>query len=176
MIRLLPFHSKALPAITNIYAHAVKTGTATFEVEPPNLEQNAAKFAALLQERYPVLVAQDETGDVLGYAYAGPYRPRAAYWGTVEDTLYLAPHAQGRGLGKRLLNALIDITTRDPRFREMIAVIGQPHNAPTLTPSERLHAACGFRRVGVLPRVGNKHGVVLDTVLMQRSLDDSSKN
>ena len=153
-----------IPAITLIYAHAVQHGTASFELEPPNEEEMARRMQALLDNDYPYVVAT-ESGAVLGYAYAGPYRARPAYRWTIEDSVYVAPQAQGRGIGRLLLDALIkDAEARG--FRQMIAVIGDSNQ----TASIRLHAAAGFRNVGTLQSVGFKFERWLDTVLMQRAL------
>ncbi|KMO17875.1 GNAT family N-acetyltransferase [Methylobacterium platani] len=153
-----------LPAVTAIYAHAVATGRASFELEPPDLPEMARRRAALVAGGYPYLVAE-RAGAVLGYAYAGPYRPRPAYRGTVETSVYLRPEEAGRGLGRRLLAGLIAAAT-EAGFRQMVAVIGDSGNAASIG----LHAALGFRHVGVLTSVGWKHGTWLDTVLMQRAL------
>jgi phosphinothricin acetyltransferase len=117
---------------------------------------------------HPYLVATSgET--VVGYAYAGPYRPRAAYRSTVEDSIYLAADAQGRGIGRLLLTGLIDAAA-EAGFRQMIGVIGDSRHQASI----RLHAALGFRPVGVFENVGWKHGRWLDCVLMQRSLGTGS--
>jgi L-amino acid N-acyltransferase YncA len=101
----------------------------------------------------------------LGYAYAGPYRARPAYRWTVEDSIYVAPKAHRRGIGRGLLERLIeDCAARD--FRQMIAVIGDSHNAPSI----ELHRVAGFRPVGTFESVGFKFGRWLDSVLMQRPL------
>ncbi len=102
---------------------------------------------------------------VVAYAYAGPYRTRPAYRGTVETSVYVRPDQAGRGLGRRLLARLIDEATAAD-FRQMVAVIGDSRNAASIA----LHAGLGFRHVGVLDAVGWKHGTWLDTVLMQRAL------
>ncbi|HVL73758.1 MAG TPA: GNAT family N-acetyltransferase [Beijerinckiaceae bacterium] len=153
-----------LPAVAAIYAHAVAHGTASFELEPPSVEEMARRRAALLEGGFPYFVAQED-GRVLGYAYAGAYRPRPAYRSTVEDSVYVAPDAQGRGVGRALLSALIDACeARD--FRLMVAVIGDRASAASI----RLHESLGFRHAGVLEPVGHKHGRWLATVLMQRPL------
>ena len=119
---------------------------------------------ALLQAGYPYLVAERE-GAVLGYAYAGAYRTRPAYRSTVEDSVYVAPAAQGGGIGRRLLSALItECEGRD--FRLMVAVIGDKASAGSI----RLHESVGFTPVGVFENVGYKHGRWLASVLMQRPL------
>jgi L-amino acid N-acyltransferase YncA len=151
-------------AITAIYADEVLTGTATFDVEPPEKQVMAARLRELVDRGFPYLVAQ-EGKRVLGYAYAAPYRERAAYRSTVEDSIYLAPEARGQGIGGRLLRGLIDeCTARD--FRQMIAVIGDSRNLASI----RLHRAAGFLPAGTLKDVGFKFGTWLDAVLMQLAL------
>ncbi len=159
-----PSEAADLPAITAIYAHAVAHGTASFELQPPDEAEMARRRGVLLDAGYPYLVAESE-GRVLGYAYAGPYRPRAAYRSTVEDSIYVAPGGQGRGVGRALLSRLIaECEALD--FRLMVAVIGDEAS----TGSIRLHASLGFQSVGVLPGIGYKHGRWLASVLMQRPL------
>ncbi|TNC12051.1 N-acetyltransferase family protein [Methylobacterium terricola] len=153
-----------LPAVTAIYAHAVATGRASFELDPPDLAEMGRRRAALVDGGYPYLVAE-RAGAVVAYAYAGAYRPRPAYRGTVETSVYVRPDQARRGLGRRLLAELIDAATQGG-FRQMVAVIGDSDNAASIG----LHAALGFRHVGVLRSVGWKHGTWLDTVLMQRAL------
>jgi len=159
-----PATTADLAAIQPIYAHHVLTGSASFEEVPPDVEEMGRRYAALTEAGYPYLAAEVE-GRLLGYAYCGPYRPRAAYRYSVEDSIYLAPEAAGRGLGKRLLAALIERATAIGK-RQMIAVIGDSANLASVG----LHAALGFRRIGVIEAVGFKHGRWVDSVLMQRAL------
>jgi phosphinothricin acetyltransferase len=153
-----------LPAITAIYASFVRTSYATCELEAPSLGEMATRRNALLQADLPYLVAELE-GAVVGYAYAGPYRSRPAYRDTIEDSIYVAEAAQGRGVGRILLETLIARCEAGP-WRQMIAVIGDSANAGSIA----LHARMGFRHVGTLEAVGFKLGRWLDTVLMQRPL------
>ena len=153
-----------LPAITAIYADAVKAGTATFEIDPPDLAEMTRRFESLAEGGFPYLVATLD-GAVVGYAYAGPYRARPAYRATVEDSIYIAPQRQGSGIGRRLLGALIDYAA-EAGARQMVAVIGDRASAGSIA----LHRRLGFSDVGVLKAVGFKHGRWLDVVLMQRSL------
>ncbi len=153
-----------LAQITAIYADAVLHGTATFEIVPPDEAEMRARRAALLAGGYPYLVAEDG-GRVLGYAYAAPYRARPAYRSTVEDSIYVAPDAQGRGVGRALLTRLI-AEAEARGFRQMVAVIGDSQN----TASIGVHRALGFDLVGVFKDVGYKHGRWLDSVLMQKPL------
>lgn len=155
-----------LPAITAIYAEAVRFGTATFELDPPDLTEMTRRFAALTGAGFPYLVAETE-GVIDGYAYAGPYRPRPAYRFTVEDSIYLAPSSHRRGIGSRLLERLLEECA--PRgYRQMIAVIGDSANAASVA----LHRRAGFAMIGTHPAVGLKFGRWLDTVMMQRAIGE----
>jgi phosphinothricin acetyltransferase len=142
----------------------VLTGTATFEIEPPDLAEMRSRREALLKGGYPYIVAEAE-GEVLGYAYTGTYRTRPAYRSTTENSVYVRDGSHGRGIGRALLAATIEQAT-GAGFRQMIAIIGDSGNAASIG----LHAALGFAHVGVLRSVGWKHGRWLDTVLMQRAL------
>jgi phosphinothricin acetyltransferase len=153
-----------IPAITRIYAYAVRHGTASFEIEPPDETEMQRRQRALLDGDFPYLIAEQD-GVVAGYAYAGPYRPRRAYRFSVEDSVYIAPDWQGRGIGRALLERLIAESERRS-FRQMVAVIGDSAQ----TASIALHRACGFQDVGTLRSVGFKFERWLDTVLMQRPL------
>jgi L-amino acid N-acyltransferase YncA len=163
-ISLRPATSADIPAITRIYAHAVRHGTASFEIEPPDEAEMAGRFATLAQGGYPYLVAEGD-GAILGYAYAGPYRARPAYRFSVENSVYVDAAAQRRGVGRALLARLIDDSAARG-FRQMIAVIGDSAQVPSI----ELHRAAGFRMVGTFEHVGFKFGRWLDTVLMQRPL------
>jgi L-amino acid N-acyltransferase YncA len=150
--------------IAAIYAEAVTTGTASYELEAPTRDEMVARFAVLRDASYPYLVAQ--SGDeIVGYAYAGPFRTRPAYRFIVEDSIYVAPSAKGRGIGSLLLQRLID-ESRTLGFRQMIAVIGDSAQAPSI----ELHRALGFRMIGAVENVGYKFGRWLDSVNMQRAL------
>ena len=163
-VLIRPATAADIGAITRIYAHAVRFGTASFEIEPPDEPEMARRQRAVVNAGYPFLVAEAD-GTVLGYAYAGPYRARPAYRWSVENSIYVAPDAQRRGVGRALLDALI-AETEHRGFRQMIAVIGDAAQ----TPSIALHRAAGFRLIGTLEAVGFKQGRWLDTVLMQRPL------
>jgi phosphinothricin acetyltransferase len=155
-----------LPAIAAIYEHAVRHGTATFELIPPGLAEMTRRFDVLMDGGYPYFVAALE-GRVIGYAYAGAYRPRPAYRFTVENSVYLEPAIHRRGIGLKLLQRLIaESETRG--YRQMIAVIGDSANAGSVG----VHTKCGFRMIGTHPHVGFKFGRWLDTVMMQRALGD----
>jgi phosphinothricin acetyltransferase len=163
-ILVRPCASADIPAISAIYAHAVTHGTASFELVPPDEAEMARRRAALVDGGFPYLVAEREDV-VLGYAYAGPYRPRPAYRSTVEDSIYVAPSAQGSGIGRLLLERLIvEAETRD--FRLMVAVIGDAQSHGSIG----LHRSLGFEMAGTLPGIGYKHGRWLASVLMHRPL------
>lgn len=155
-----------MDAVTAIYAHHVLTGTGSFEEAPPSPAEMAARRAAVLALGAPWLVAELD-GRVAGFAYAGAYRARPAYRHTVEDSVYVAPDALGRGVGRALLSELVARCEAGP-FRQMIAVIGGSEN----TGSIALHRALGFAPVGTFTAVGFKFGRWVDTVLMQRALGD----
>src|SRR6266568_8124473 len=125
-----PATAADLPAITEIYEHAVRYGTATFELIPPDLAEMTRRFGVLMDGGFPYLVATLD-GRVAGYAYAGAYRPRPAYRFTVENSVYLEPATHRRGIGIQLLQRLItDCEARG--FRQMIAVIGDSANAGSI--------------------------------------------
>ncbi len=149
-----------------IYGYHVLHGTASFELDPPDLAEMKRRRAALLDLGLPHLVAERQ-GRVLGYAYAGNWRPRPAYKYSVEDSIYIAHDAIGQGVGRALLPVLIEQCTALGK-KQMVAVIGDSGS----TPSIRLHASCGFRMVGTLENIGFKFGRWLDSVLMQRALGD----
>jgi L-amino acid N-acyltransferase YncA len=153
-----------LAVITAIYDDAVRHGTASFELDPPDQAEMARRYETLRAGGYPYLVAELD-GDVVGYAYAGPYRARPAYRWSVEDSIYVAPQAQRRGIGSALLARLL-AEAEAGGFRQMLAVIGDSAN----TGSVELHRAAGFRLIGTFENVGFKFGRWLDTVLMQREL------
>ena len=157
-----------LPSVTDIYAHEVRVGTATFELAPPDLAEMTRRFQALVNGGFPYLVAALDSV-VVGYAYASSYRPRPAYRFTVENSVYLQPAIHRRGIGRQLLQRLIgECETRG--FRQMIAVIGDSANAASIG----VHSRCGFEMIGTHPHVGLKFGRWLDTVMMQRELGESA--
>lgn len=152
-------------AIAAIYDEAVRTGTASFEIEPPGPAELARRMRDIQAQGYPYFAAEDPAGGFLGYAYASAYRPRIAYRFTVENSVYVSPGAQGRGVGRALLTQLI-AACEAKGFRQMIAVIGDSANAGSIA----LHTACGFTHAGILQASGFKFGRWIDTVLMQRPL------
>ena len=153
-----------LPAITAIYKQAVREGTATFELAPPDLAEMTRRYRALVDGGYPYFVAILDRS-VAGYAYAGAYRPRPAYRFTVENSIYLKPAIHRRGIGLQLLQRLIE-ECESRGYRQMVAVIGDSANAGSVG----VHARTGFEMIGTHPNVGLKFGRWLDTVMMQRAL------
>jgi L-amino acid N-acyltransferase YncA len=156
-------------AIQRIYAHHVLHGLASFEEAPPDKTELTRRWRAIVDIGLPYLCAADRGGILVGYAYAGPYRPRSAYRFTVEDSVYVAPGAGGQGIGRSLLRQLIDTCTGLGK-RQMIAVIGDSGNAASIA----LHRACGFELTGTFKGIGFKHGRWVDSVLMQRALGPGS--
>lgn len=153
-----------LPAIQPIYAHHVLHGLASFEEEPPSVEELERRFRDVTGRGLPYLVAEAD-GIVAGYGYCAPYRPRSAYRYALEDSIYVRPDMTGRGIGRRLLEGLIR-RCEGLGYRQMIAVIGDSANAGSIG----VHAACGFLRVGTLRSAGFKFGRWVDSVFMQRPL------
>jgi L-amino acid N-acyltransferase YncA len=167
-ISIRPAERRDLAAITRIYDQAVRYGTASFELEPPDEKEMTRRYESLLAGAYPYLVAE-LGGVVAGYAYAGPYRTRPAYHWTVEDSIYVAPQSHRRGIGRALLDRLI-VESEAGGFRQMIAVIGDSANAGSI----ELHRGAGFRMVGTFDNVGFKFGRWLDSVLMQLPLGEGA--
>ena len=153
------------PALAAIYGHHVLHGLGTFEEVPPPAQDMEARRRSVTAHGLPWLVAE-EAGRVLGYAYAAPFRSRAAYRYTVEDSVYVAPHVQGRGVGRAVL-AQVLAECEALGLRQVIAVIGDSANAPSIA----LHAALGFQHLGAAKSVGFKHGRWVDVVWMQKPLN-----
>jgi phosphinothricin acetyltransferase len=158
-----------LPAIAAIYRHHVVHGFGSFEEVPPDAAELARRRREILDKGLPYIIASDETGAVLGYAYASPYRARSAYRFTVEDTIYVAPTAARRGIGRLLVRTLIDRCAR-LGYRQMIAVIGDSGNSGSIG----LHQSLGFARAALLPSIGFKRDRWVDCVMMQRALGGGS--
>ncbi len=156
------------PAIAAIYAPYVLTGTATFEMTPPDAAEMVRRMRVLREGGYPYLVVERD-GVLAGYGYVGPYHARPAFRSTVENSIYLSEGARGQGIGRLLLDALVDAATR-LGFRQMIAVIGDSANLPSI----HLHRSAGFQEVGRLPNTGFKLGRWLDVIIMQRALGQGS--
>jgi L-amino acid N-acyltransferase YncA len=159
-----PSVDRDVQAITAIYADAVTRGTGTFELEPPSPADMAQRRAAVLGRGWPWLVAERH-GEVLGYAYANDFRPRRAFRFCLEDSIYIAPQAQGQGIGGALLAELL-ARCEARGARQMLAVIGDSANAGSIA----LHRVAGFHDCGRFDAAGWKFDRWLDVVLMQRAL------
>ncbi len=166
-LRIRPADAADMAAIQAIYAHHVLTGLASFEEVPPDVAEMAARRQKVIGRGLPYLVAEaaDEAGGVLGYAYAAPFRDRVAYRYSLEDSVYVAPGAVGRGVGSALLAELI-ARCADLGYRQMVAVIGDSANAASI----RLHAKLGFEMAGRLTSIGFKFGLWVDSVYMRRPI------
>lgn len=164
-----PAQSGDIAAIAAIYAHHVLRSTATFDVDPPDEAHWHERLALLTAKDWPFLVAERGAACV-GYAYAAQFRDRPAYVYACENSIYVRPGEEGRGVGTQLLRALVT-AAKVAGFRQMIAVIGGAEPA-----SAALHAKLGFVEVGRIRHVGYKFGRLLDTLYMQRSLDQSSRS
>ena len=153
-----------LDGVQAIYAHHVLSGFGTFEEEPPSVGEMRQRFEALAAHDFPFLVAVID-GRIAGYAYAGPFRPRAAYRHTCESSVYVAADAQRRGVGRELMLRVIGDCQRLGK-RQLLAVIGDSANAASIG----LHSALGFESVGIFKNIGFKFSRWVDVVLMQRAL------
>ncbi|APW42205.1 GNAT family N-acetyltransferase [Rhodoferax saidenbachensis] len=164
MIKIRPSLDADVSAITAIYAHHVLHGTGTFEIAPPTEQDMATRRSDVLSKDLPYLVVEED-GKVLGFAYCNWFKPRPAYRFSAEDSIYLAPDAHGKGLGKLLL---IELMTQAERagVRKLIAVIGDSANLGSVG----VHRSCGFQHVGVLGACGWKFERWLDVVLMERAI------
>jgi phosphinothricin acetyltransferase len=162
----LPGDAAAMQAI---YGHHVLHGSGTFEEEPPTVAEMEARMDAVLRRGLPYLVAEIE-GQLAGFAYAGPFRLRAAYRFTAEDSVYIHPDRIGRGVGRRLLETVIGLCER-AGLHQLLAVIGDSANAGSIG----LHRACGFELIGTTPGLGFKHGRWVDVVWMQRALNGGDR-
>ncbi|MGG5817193.1 N-acetyltransferase family protein [Falsiroseomonas sp. HW251] len=159
-----------VPAISAIYAHHVLHGTGTFEEDPPDEAEIAARLARVQGSGWAWLIAEDEAGDVIGYSYFAQFRDRSAYRHTAENAIYVRDDVRGQGVGKALVQALVE-RAEAAGFRQMLAVIGDSEN----TGSIGLHVSLGFRQVGVLKSVGVKFGRWVDVVMMQRTLGEGDR-
>jgi L-amino acid N-acyltransferase YncA len=159
-----PSKAADLAAIAEIYGFHVLNGLASFELLAPSVDEMTQRRADVISRGFPYLVAEFE-GKVIGYAYAGLYRARPAYRHTLEDSVYIHKDFAGRGVGKLLLDALIEGCEK-AGARQLIAVIGDSANKGSI----KLHAACGFKRTGTLKAVGFKFGQWVDSVIMQRQI------
>jgi phosphinothricin acetyltransferase len=163
-----PSRDEDVDAIAAIYGYHVLHGLASFEEVPPEADEIARRRAVIVAGGLPYLVA--ELGSrVVGYCYASLFRPRAAYRFTLEDSIYIDEAWVGRGIGRALLETLIDRSTA-LGYRQMVGVIGGRETLPSI----RLHRALGFAEIGILPAVGFKFGRWVDIVLMQRALGEGA--
>jgi phosphinothricin acetyltransferase len=154
-----------IPDMREIYNHYVANSTVTFDEDVLTLAEMRKKFTVVEKLGYPWLVAVSPAGQVLGYAYVTPYRTRAAYRFTVENSIYLGPASTGKGIGRALMAELLE-RAKAVGIREVVAVIADKGAEASI----KLHADFGFREIGHMGRVGFKFGRWLGTVLMQRSL------
>lgn len=154
-----------LPHLLEIYNHYVANSTVTFDEDPLTLAELRTKFRSVRKLGYPWLVGVSASGQILGYAYVIPYRARAAYRFTVENSIYLGPAATGRGLGGALMTELL-ARAKEAGVREIVAIIADRGADASI----RLHERFGFRRIGHMGKVGFKFGRWLGTILMQKSL------
>jgi L-amino acid N-acyltransferase YncA len=164
-----PSRDDDVGAIAAIYGYHVLHGVASFEEVPPPVEEIARRRREIVARGLPYLVAERADGTdgarVVGYCYAGLFRPRTGYRFTLEDSIYVDPAEVGRGIGRALLEPLLTRAT-ELGYRQMVAVIGGRETVASI----RLHAALGFAHIGVLEAVGFKFGRWIDIVLMQRAL------
>lgn len=162
-----PCFEQDMQQVALIYAHHVATGAGTFEIQPPGLKEMKDRWSRIVTRGWPWLVAspRDDITRIAGYAYAGQFREREGYAHTFEDSVYVAPSWERRGVGFALLaNLLLELQPLD--VRQVIGVIGGGDNAGSIA----LHAKCGFSHVGTLWNAGWKFGKWHDVVLMQREL------
>ena len=152
-------------AVAAIYGHHVLTGFGSFEEAPPSPETLAERAASVHALGLPYLVADDD--GVIGFAYASSFRPRPGYRFSAEDSVYVAQHAAGRGVGRALLQAIIDRCAA-MGLRQLMAIIGDSGNSASIG----LHRALGFSQIGLARSAGFKHGRWVDIVWMQRPLND----
>jgi phosphinothricin acetyltransferase len=165
-LRIRPSTEADLAEITRIYAHAVRHGTGTFELDVPDEAEMGKRRAAVLANGLPWLIAE-RAGRTLGYAYANHFRPRRAYRFCLEDSIYLDEGSRGQGVGRVLLAELL-AQCEARGARQMLAVIGDSANGGSVG----VHRACGFEDVGVFKSAGWKFGRWLDVVLMQKALGE----
>jgi L-amino acid N-acyltransferase YncA len=159
-----PSTSGDLPAITEIYGKSVETGLGSFEYKAPDILEMTSRRNTILEQQLPYIVAEQE-GIILGFAYASPYRPRAAYRFSVEDSVYVRDGLHRQGIGKALLGRIIEDCQRLDK-KQIVAVIGDSKNKGSIS----LHTSMGFRVVGILESIGYKHDQWVDTVILQKNL------
>ena len=163
-IEIRPCEESDLTDIQSIYAEQVLHGSASFEEVPPTVDEMLRRRSATIAEGFPYIVAVCDN-QVVGYAYAGRYRTRSAYRHTGETSVYVHKNNRGRGVGRKLLLAVIE-QCEVMGLRQLIGIAGDSENHGSI----QLHVSCGFRVVGTLEQVGYKHNRWVDTVIMQRAL------
>ncbi len=168
-IQIRPSKAADMPVIAEIYGYHVHNGLASFELLAPSIDEMTQRRADVISRNFPYLVAELD-GRMAGYAYASLYRSRPAYRHTLEDSVYVHKDFARRGIGRALLDALLEASVKTGA-RQMIAVIGDSAN----TASIKLHTACGFKRTGTLKAVGFKFGQWVDSVIMQRTIGEGAK-
>ena len=159
-----PSSDADLPAITAIYAHHVLHGTGTFETEPPSVAEMTARRADVLSKGLPYLVIEQDD-EIAGFAYGNWFKPRPAYRHSVEDSIYLAPDLQGKGLGRALLAELM-ARFEAVGIRKVMAIVGDSANAASVG----IHLTLGFTQIGIVESCGWKFGAWRDIVIMQKTL------
>lgn len=160
-----------MPSIQKIYAHYVMDTTFSFEEEPPLVDEMEKRRQYVLEQGLPYIVAKNMMAEVVGYAYVMPFRPRSAYRYTAEHSVYVSPHHQGEGIGSLLIKEII-FRAEKLGYRQLIAVIGGEHNSASIN----LHMKFGFQRAAVLKSVGFKFNHWIDSVIMQRPLNDGDRS
>ena len=165
MLKIRASRDEDVAAITAIYRHHVLHGTGTFEIDPPSAADMAQRRADVLAKGLPYLVAENDQGDILGYAYCNWFKPRPAYRFSAEDSIYVSNNARGQGVGRQLLDALC-VAAEQAGVRRMLAVIGDSANAGSIG----VHSAAGFSPAGMLRSAGWKFGKWLDIVLMDKPI------
>jgi phosphinothricin acetyltransferase len=154
-----------IPAMRELYNHYVANSTVTFDEEALTLAEMRKKYEVVADLGYPWLVAVSPSGTLLGYAFVTPYRAKAAYRFTVENSIYLGPASTGKGLGAALMTELL-ARAKAAGIKEVVAVIADKGADASIA----LHERFGFKQIGHMGRVGFKFGRWLGTVLMQKSL------
>lgn len=165
-----PAHSDEIYSISQSYSHHVFTGSASFDVVSPSPKEISRGFGKLLKDNYPVLVAIDESsGQVLGYAYCSPFKTRAAYVKTVEDSIYVRKDMLKQGIGRALLTELIE-QTKSRGYLTILALIGDSKNHASI----KLHSSLGFKSLGAAGKIGEKYSRDVNVELMQLRLLDEA--
>lgn len=164
-VRLRPAEKKDCFAICEIYNFYIQNSVVTFDEQTMPLNQWEEKLEYLNKQKLPFIVAQTETGEILGFAYVAPWRQKSAYRRTVEDTIYLRAAATGKRIGTKLLEELLALS-KQAGVKEVVAVISDSGAESSV----RLHEQFGFKKQGHLAKVGFKFDRWLGTILMQKSL------